>query len=117
MRTNLVLRRVVIGILAIAMVGTVLVAAVSATSGVISISNGITATVGTIVTCAVGGLAIMIAVIRRTKRTNHKIFNRHSVSRFSHIGIARTALILSSFIYGNNTTTHKSQKRFDRAAI
>ena len=91
----LVLRRVVMGVMAIAVVSVVFVGAVSATSGILNVGNGVAATVG-ITICVVSGLAIMLAcvVARWVKNTGPPV--KCLVGAFAVcLGMTRTTLSLS----------------------
>ncbi len=87
----LVLRRVVMGVMAIAVVSVVFVGAVSATSGILNVGNGVAATVG-ITICVVSGLAIMLAcvVARWVKNTGPPV--KCLVGAIAYFGVPRTLI-------------------------
>lgn len=119
----LVLRRIpkrpyIMPVLLVAIMLTSVFVTMAAAAGTVAVVTGFEASMGIVVPMITGIAVIVALVIRRTKRTNHKISSRHSVSHFSHIGIARTALIYIFIcnIYTAPHETHWPHWYFDRAA-
>lgn len=101
--------------IAIAIAGILLISIVAAmTVSAIGMSESMTATTEIVVT-GISILMIVALYIAGKKKKSPTSIEKHSASYFGLIGITRTTLIFSVFIFGNNTT-HRSHWYFDRAA-